>query len=115
MDTRTLDNRTLIRTKMVLGLRLSQPESEDPNVLVHTLDISSSGAKLGALRVCIEPGSVLTVQRKHVRIQCRVMWSRSIAPGEIQIGIEFLRPDSQIWGLELEEHGAGVWMAQSER
>lgn len=115
MDTKTLDKRTVKRTKMVVGVKVPQPQSQAPDLLVHTLDISSSGARIGAVREWIQPGSVLVIQRRHNRAQCRVMWSRQIAPREIQMGIEFLGRDTQIWGLELDEECAGVWLSSSER
>jgi len=109
-DTRALDNRIARRTKMVVGLRVSQ---QAPNLLVHTLDISSSGARIGALRQWIQPGTALILQRKHTRARCRVMWSRKVAPGEIQIGIKFLGRDSYFWGLDLNEDCVGVWFSES--
>lgn len=115
MDARALDKRNAKRTKMVVGLRVPQQRSDVADLLVHTLDISYSGAKLGALRECVQPGSVLTVQRRHTRTQCRVMWSRTVAPGEIQIGIEFMGRDTHFWGLDLEEDCVGVWSSESER
>jgi hypothetical protein len=69
--------------EMVVGLRLPKSLLQASDLLVHTLDISSSGAKIGALREWIEPGSVLIVQRRHTRAQCRVMWSHQVAPGEV--------------------------------
>ena len=114
VDTRTLDKRSVRRTKMVVGLRVPQPKSQAPDLLVHTLDISSSGAKIGALKEWIQPGSELVIQCKHNRAHCRVMWSRQIAPGEIQMGIEFLGRGTQIWGLDLDEDCAGVWLSSSE-
>ena len=114
MGTRTLDKRRVRRTKMVVGLRVPHPQLDAPALLVHTLDISSSGAKIGALREWIQPGNVLVVQYRHYRTQCRVMWSRKIAPGEVQIGIEFLGRDPQIWGLDLDEDCAGIWLSKSE-
>ena len=95
---------------MVVGLRVSQ---QAPDLLVHTLDISSSGARIGALRQWIQPGSALILQRKHTRARCRVMWSRKVAPGEIQIGIKFLGRDARFWGLELNEDCVGVWFSES--
>lgn len=100
---------------MVIGLRIPQPQSHDSGLLVHTLDISSSGAKVGALREWIQPGSVLIVQRAHTRARCLVMWSRQIAAREIQIGIKFLGQDSHLWGLDLDDDCAGVWISESER
>lgn len=115
LDSRALDKRGVKRTKMVVGLRVPQQRSDAADLVVHTLDISYSGAKLGALRDVVQPGSVLTVQRKHTRAQCRVMWSRKIAPGEIQIGIEFLDRETDFWGLDLEEDCVGVWSSELER
>ena len=100
---------------MVVGLRVQQLESKAPDLLVHTLDISSSGARIGAVRELIQPGSVLVIQYKHSRAQCRVRWSRQIASREIQIGIELLGRDPQIWGIDLDEDCAGVWLSSSER
>ena len=115
MNTKTLDKRTVKRTKMVVGLRVPKPQPKAPDLLVHTLDVSSSGAKIGALREWIEPGSVLVVRRGQSRTHCRVMWSRKVAPGEIQIGIEFLGHGDQFWGLDLDDSCAGVWLSASER
>jgi hypothetical protein len=114
-DTRTLDKRNVKRTKMVVGLRVPQQRSPVADLLVHTLDISSSGAKIGALREWMEPGSEIIVQRRHTRARCLVMWSLKVAPGEIQIGIKFLGRDSHFWGLDLDEDCAGVWFSESER
>jgi hypothetical protein len=107
---------------MVVGLRVLQQRSPVADLLVHTLDISvhtldisSSGAKIGALREWMQPGSALIVQRRHTRARCLVMWSRTVAPGEIQIGIKFLGRDSHFWGLDLDEDCAGVWFSESER
>lgn len=115
VDTRRLDKRSLRRTKMVVGLRVRQPQSQVADLLVHTLDISSSGARIGAVRERIQPGSVLVIQYKHSRAQCRVKWSRQIAPRDIQIGIEFLGRYPHIWALDLDEDCAGVWLSSSER
>ena len=100
---------------MVVGLRLPDQRLHAANLIVHTLDISSSGAKIGALREWMQPGSELVVQRRQTRARCLVMWSRKVAPGEIQIGIKFLGRDARFWGLDLDDDCAGVWFSESER
>jgi hypothetical protein len=115
MNTKALDKRTVNRTKMVLGLRVRQSQPQAPDLLVHTLDINSSGAKIGALREWIEPDSLLVIHRGHTRARCRVVWSRQVGPTEVQIGIEFRKRDARFWGLDLDEDCAGVWLAKSER
>ena len=119
-DKKALDNRCSKRTKMVVGLRVPQePSPQEPShsagLLVHTLDISPSGARIGALREGMQPGSALILQRKHTRVHCRVMWSRKLAPGEIQIGIKFVARDFCFWGLDLDDDCVGVWSAEGAR
>ncbi len=84
-------------------------------VLLLLLVLIAIGWWLRPSGPAIEPGSVLIVQRRHTRAQCRVMWSRQVAPGEVQIGIEFLGHDAQFWGLDLDDGCAGVWLSASER
>jgi hypothetical protein len=115
MDNKALEKRVLRRTKMVVGLRISQPDVHAGQLLVHTLDISTTGAKIGAVREYIQPGSVLVLQHGHNRAQCRVIWSRRVGPGEIQMGVEFLKTGSRFWELDLDEGSAGVWMSLSKR
>jgi hypothetical protein len=115
MHHRALEKRVLRRTKMILGLRISQPVDASP-LMVHTLDISSSGAKIGAVREDVQAGSVIVIQRGHDRTECLVMWSRRVGPNEIQIGVEFLKHDTRFWRLDLDEgSGAGIWICASAR
>jgi hypothetical protein len=114
-DTKALQKRVLRRTRMVLGLGISQPEVHAGQLLVHTLDISSTGAKIGAVREYIHSGSVLLIQRGHNRTQCRVIWSRPVGLREIQIGIEFLKHSPRFWELDLDDGSAGVWLSSSQR
>lgn len=115
MDNKALQKRVLRRTSMVLGLRIFQPEVHASQLLVHTLDISSTGAKIGAVREYIHSGSVLVIQRGHNRAHCRVIWSRRVGPGEIHMGVEFLKHGVRFWELDLDESSAGVWLSSSQR
>ena len=115
MEKKAFEKRTVKRTKMVVGLRVPRPQRQAADLLVHTLDISSVGAKIGALRGWIRPGSVLLIQRRHTRARCRVTWSRKIGPQEVQIGVEFLGREAGFWGVDLDDSCAGLWIAQSER
>jgi hypothetical protein len=114
MDSKSLERRTVRRTKMVVGLRVPA-QTEAPEKFVHTLNISSSGAKIGAIREWIQPGSILIVQRKHARTRCQVRWSRAVGPSEVQIGVEFMGNNSDFWGLHLDDESGGVWLADAQR
>ena len=115
MDIKALEKRILKRTKMVFGVRISQLQVQGCPLLVHTLDISSSGAKIGALRESIKLGSKLLMQHRQNRVQCCVMWTRQVAPREIQIGVEFLNQSARFWEADLDQGCAGVWLSASER
>ena len=115
MEAKAFEKRTVKRTKMVVGLRVPRPQRQAADLLVHTLDISSVGAKIGALREWIRPGSVLLIQRRHTRARCRVTWSRKMGPQEVQIGVEFLGREAGFWGVDLDDSCAGLWIARSER
>jgi hypothetical protein len=115
MQKKALDRRLGDRTRMVLGIKLPKEQPERPEMLAHTLDVSSWGARIGALHQWMEPGIVLVIQRKHSRVRCRVTWSRQVGPGEVQIGIEFLDRAPEFWGVDLEDNRAGVWLPDSER
>ena len=72
--------------------------------LVHTLDISPEGARLGALRTLLNPGQVITLQRGIDKMQFCIKWTKQLSRNEIQAGVESLEPERNIWGLEgLEE------------
>lgn len=90
---------------MVMAVRvMSASVSGKAGELVHTLDVSVGGAKLGGLRDPLKPGDLLTVQRNHQKANCKVIWTREVSEKEMQIGIELLDTDGKIWGLDLAQH-----------
>src|SRR5205085_9817670 len=97
METKSLEKRSCRRMKMVMGLRVPG-QTQTADRLVHTLDISSTGAKIGASREWIQPGSVLTLHRRHARAQCQVMWPRAVAPGDSHMRTEFTGHQPASWG-----------------
>jgi hypothetical protein len=87
---------------MVVGVRASPGIADIRHgEMVYTLDLSSSGARLGGLKKPVEPGTILHLQRKHNRATCRVIWNRVLAPGEVQLGIDFIEADPHFWGLDI--------------
>ena len=82
------------RTKMVLPCRVWLDEQENteasPLQLAHTLDISPIGGRLGGLRTPVEVGQTITLQRGQKKTHVRVIWTKQLAPMEIQAGFETL-------------------------
>lgn len=91
------------RTRMVLPLRVWVGEAADESAqqLAHTIDISPIGGRLGGLRNELQPGQTITLQRGQQKAPFRVVWNKSLAPGENQAGIEAVGADRNIWGVEL--------------
>lgn len=91
---------------MVLPLRVwVDPQTDDASSLqlAHTLDISPIGARLGGLRTPVQPGQPITVQRGQHKTHFRVIWSKQLAPTEIQAGVETLEIGKKIWDVELPQ------------
>jgi hypothetical protein len=89
------------RVKAVLPVRVSVNDNSGNSYseLVHTLDITESGAKLGAVHHEFEVGSLITLQYKQHKATFRVIWTEPV-PGrtEHQVGIEAVN-HKDLWGL----------------
>jgi hypothetical protein len=101
-----MDKRRHKRVKMVLPLKVWSKDVSNKsfNELAHTLDITPSGARLGAIRHLLKAGETVTIQYRQRRFPCRVVWVRLLeGTAEYQIGIEAIG-GGETWGIELTEH-----------
>jgi hypothetical protein len=92
------------RLKVVLPVRVCWQDkaNQSVNELAHTLDITPSGARLGAIRQELRIGDKVTVQYRQRRLHFRVVWVMPLAgTSEYQVGLESENKES--WGLELSE------------
>jgi len=102
MGINRLETRCLKRARMVVGVKISDAETVcSSGQLVYTLDLCSSGAKLGGFREEMIVGKIVVLHRKHKRAACKIVWTRAVGPGELQIGIQLLEEDRNFWGLDL--------------
>ena len=92
------------RIKAVLPVRVSGDDisGNSYSELVHTLDITESGARLGSVRHSLKVGGLITLQYKQPRATFRVVWS-GLVPGrsEHQVGLEAVN-HRDLWGLGAE-------------
>jgi hypothetical protein len=98
------------RVKAVLPVRISGDDGAGKaySEIVHTLDVSAPGVRLGALRHPLKVGSLITLQYKQHKAQFRVVWSKPVAgTDEHQVGAEALNPK------DLAGFGS-AWQAQSQ-
>jgi len=98
------DKRHRGRVKAVLPVRVSASDNSGNSYseLVHTLDITESGARLGAVHQQLKVGSLITLQYKQHKGAFRVVWTEPV-PGcsEHQVGIEAVN-HRDLWGLGSE-------------
>ena len=78
--------------------------------LAHTLDLTPTGARLGAIRRELKALDTLVVLFRKRRIEFTVMWTKSMvepkagephrdAHGEYQVGLQMVAQESDPWGL----------------
>src|ERR1700730_11054986 len=95
-----LNKRNSPRRKMVLPVKDSIDEITR---LAHTIDITHTGARLGALRMPLQPGMIISLQRRSKKAKFRITWTRQVAPNELQAGVESLELPYNFWGVDLSE------------
>lgn len=83
---------------MVLPVKISIDKDTQ---LAHTVDITPSGAELGALRTRLQPGAIIHLQRGSRKAKFRIAWIRQLAPNEIRAGVNCVDPVHHLWGLDL--------------
>lgn len=98
-----MDNqRRLDRAKAVLPVRISGNDisGQSYSELVHTLDVSRNGVRLGSVRRQLEVGSLVVLQYRQHKAEFRVVWTKPLGSGaEQQVGLE---ADAQkdMWGID---------------
>ena len=97
------------REKMVLAVRVVGTTSDgiDFDELTHTIDISTTGARLGGLfDVKLQKGEVIEIRRHQRRAKFRVIWIGG--PGTPRfghVGVKGIDMLPNFWGLELPTSG----------
>ena len=98
------DKRRRSRVKAVLPVRVasSDPSGKSYSELVHTLDISEAGARLGSVHQLLKIGTLLTLQYKQHRGTFRVVWTEQLSGSrEHQVGLQALNA-RDLWGCGAE-------------
>ena len=84
---------------MVLPVKVLLPGN---NLLVHTLDISYTGARIGAIRGELSLGQIVSLSRGTQRAQFRIVWVQQVGGHEFHAGLEAIRPEHKFWGVDLD-------------
>ena len=90
------------RTKAVLPVRVKGKDSSGNafEVMAHTLDVTSSGARLGSIRHELALHDEVTVFYRQRKMQFRVVWIKKMGKSsEFQIGLRAVTQDREGWGF----------------
>lgn len=102
-----MEQRRGSRTKAVLPVRVKGKDSAGKafDVLVHTLDVTPDGVRLGSVRHQLKVLDELTVFYRQRRIQFRVVWTKKLeGTSEFQVGLKAVTQDGEAWGLSFPDY-----------
>jgi hypothetical protein len=70
--------------------------------LAHTLDLTPTGVRLGAVRRQLKVRDTLTVLYHQRRMDFRVVWTKLLdGTKEYQVGLKAFSQEKEAWGLSL--------------
>jgi hypothetical protein len=90
------------RQKAVLPVRIKGKDSSGAQFeeLVHTLDVTPVGLRLGAVRRELTLLDEITVFYRQRKLQFRVVWTKQMkGSSEFQVGLQALSHDAEAWGF----------------
>jgi hypothetical protein len=94
------------RTKAVLAVRVKGKDSSGKpfEELVHTLDVTASGVRLGSVRRELNAMDEITIFYRQRKMQYRVVWTKKLqGTSEFQVGLRALTQDKEAWGMRFAE------------
>lgn len=95
------------RTKAVLPVRVKGKDiaGNDFEDLVHTLDVTLSGVRLGSIRHELNPLDEITVFYRQRKMQFRVVWTKKLkGTSEFQVGLQAVMQEKDGWGMSFPEY-----------
>lgn len=94
------------RAKAVLPVRVKGKDStgtafED---MVHTLDVTPSGVRLGSVRRELNLHEEVTIFYRQRKMQYRVVWTKKLkGTSEFQVGLQAVTQDREAWGMSFPD------------
>jgi len=107
LSTAEKNHRRGSRQKAVLAVRLKAKDSSGDifEELVHTLDVTPVGVRLGAVRRELNLLDEVTVFYRQRKLQFRVIWIKKLkGTSEFQVGLKSLTQDGEAWGMGSPEY-----------
>jgi hypothetical protein len=111
------NQRRLDRSKAVLPVRIlgNDVSGASYSDLVHTLDVTKAGVRLGGVRRHLAIGSPITIQYRQHKAEFRVVWIKPLGAGaEQQVGLE-ADAERDLWGLDADPKSRPLAAAVSSK
>jgi hypothetical protein len=99
-DKRRQDRRKAVIPVRVRGIDVSGKAFEE---LVHTLDVTPAGVRLGSIRHQLKALDQLTVFYRKRKLEFRVIWTKMLSATEYQVGLQAVTEEREAWGVNLSE------------
>ena len=96
------------RKKAVLPVRIKGTDDAGKpfEELAHTLDVTATGVRLGAVRRELNLDDEITIFYRQRKMQYRVVWTKKMkGSSEFQVGLKAVSQDREAWGMSFEEQG----------
>ena len=97
------DRRRQDRIQAVLPVRVRGTDTAGMSFeeLAHTLDLTPTGVRLGAIRHQLRALDMLIIFYHQRRMQFKVVWTRLLeGTREYQVGLKAFSQEKEIWGAE---------------
>jgi len=107
----TANQRRGKRTKAVLPVKMKGHDNTGKpfEELVHTLDVTTTGVRLGSVHHELNVLDEVTVFYRTRKIQFRVVWTKKMkGTSEFQIGLQAVTQDREAWGMSFETQSQPV-------
>ena len=93
------------RLPTVLPVRLYGMDSlgKPFNLLVRTVDISPTGARIKGVELPLQTGDIVGLQHGIEKARCRVVWVGEHEDTRAQIGLTMLQPSKRFWGVHFTD------------
>jgi len=95
------------RTKAVLPVRVKGKDSTGKafDELVHTLDVTPAGVRLGSVRRELNVLDEVSVFYRTRKMQFRVVWTKKLkGTSEFQVGLQAITQDREAWGMSFPDY-----------
>lgn len=106
------------RTKAVLPVRVKGKDSSGKpfEELVHTLDVTAFGVRLGSVRRELNVLDEITIFYRQRKMHYRVVWTKKLqGTSEFQVGLRALTQDKEAWGMGFAEFNGEPAAADASR